>query len=88
MRGKGWIASTLFGALCLGGIATLMSQANFPASAYQSAAGEHRVTLDPAGAPSKDFEGILPMSLRKGAEVQAPPEAKPGKDSGRILKLR
>jgi hypothetical protein len=87
MRRNGWIASVLFATLCLGGMATLVSQADY-AIPTAAPAGERRWTMDPAPNPTRALEDIVPLGLSTGAEVQTSPATEPGKGSGRVLRLR
>ncbi len=88
MQRKGWIASALFAAMCLAGVTTLLMQEGASGTSIPVGSGGGTTALDPAAARGLGFGEVVPLSLRKGAELQAEVSRKETADAGKILRLR
>ena len=85
---KGWIASALLAVLCLGGITTLLSQAEFSVTPAGTKSPSRQTALDPGNDHSSDLGHVAPFVLRRGAEIQAAASEGEAEAGKRILKLR
>lgn len=85
MRRNTWIASTLFVALCLGGITTMLSQSSIGAGA-SAETGDLRRSLDPGSSTSTEFGELVPLGIRRGAELK--PRGSTAAPKAPVLRLR
>lgn len=69
MQRNTWIASTLFVALCLGGMTTMLSQSSMGPGA-SAETSDRRRTLDPGSSTSPEFGELVPLGIRRGAELK------------------
>jgi hypothetical protein len=87
MPRRGWIATALLAAMCLGGITTLVSQAGYSDALDRELRGP-RASLDPSEHSGRTVGDFSKEGLHAGAEIQTSvSEDRPSED-GKILRLR